>query len=149
MKRYIILLCIILFNISNMIVSTYMTYASIHTGLKCKCASHSIYYYIIVLYFFWSVVFVVYSLFYLTNMAKGKLFFVFLFCYTASTIVFIFGANKYMEYVKSQECNCLEKHYKDLLSLMSYLRLMMTVLTVMTFMIWLLYIYFNKFFKSK
>jgi hypothetical protein len=141
--RSTILTAMIVFNITNILISAYMAYASVNAGVKCQCAVRSIYYYMIVVYFFWSVAFVIYSLCYLNNMAKGKLLAILLFCYTVSTIAFIVGVNKYVQTLKSRQCNCIQGSYENMLLIMSHLRLLMVVLTMFLFAIWLLYWLFS------
>lgn len=141
MKRALmdgVLKIILMMTFINIVIGVYMTYATLKTGILCRCASKSLYYYIVFLYFLLSTVFFVYSVLYTNHIAKGKLFYIILAIYTFATMWFIYGVNAYAIYVKSYECNCVEKKYEDLLHLLSKMRWMLMILSFFTVVIWLL-----------
>ena len=141
--KALIIAIITLFTIINIVLSSYMVFLSIQTAIKCKCSVQNVYWFVIFFYFFFSGVFLVYTLFYIFGHAKGNKFIYLIVAYLVSTLVFAFGSVYYLRYLKSKDCNCLTKKYEKLLSIITFMRVILAIMTVTSMMMFGIFI-FNK-----
>jgi hypothetical protein len=139
-----IITVITIFTVLNIILSSYMVFLSVQTAITCKCSIQNIYWFVIFLYFFFSGVFLIYTLFYVFGHARGKKFMSFMISYLVATLVFAFGSVHYSRYLKSTDCNCVTKRYEKLLSIITYMRVIIAAVTIISMIIFGIYILNNK-----
>lgn len=132
------------FTLINILLSSYMVYLSIKTASKCECSYTNIYWFIIFFYFLLSGIFLVYCLFYVFGRARGTKFMYFLFGYVVATVVFAIGSIHYSKYLKGKGCDCIEKHYQKLLTVVTLIRVIVAIISVIPVLIMAFYFFVNR-----
>lgn len=134
------------FTCFNIIMSAYMAYLAIVLQRVCPCLKYDINWYIILVYFGISVVFIAYAGMYMRNRNRGRLFLILVLIYSMATIVFLLSAFIFTGKLKvtfkyqnqKQECPCEETKFKKLLFIVTIVRVIMVISTIFIAVAWFL-----------
>lgn len=124
----------------NILASAYMTFLTLKIAYdKCQCAVFNAYFVIIALYFFFSMVFLIYTLLIAFEKAQGYNITFLLTGYIIVTFVFVGATYMYTKYLTSKKCECISKEYNKLLNWVTLIRLMSAIIIGMSMLLWGLY----------
>ena len=145
-----IVLFIAFITFMNIFISVYMTYQTINLAInKCDCAVMNGYWLLIFLYFAFSVIFLIYTLFVMFKFIQGIKFKYMLIGYLISTLGFVVGSSYYTKYLISKKCKCVGEEYKLILKIITIVRFIMTIITIIAFLLWGLYFLYKKNFVNR
>lgn len=146
----ILVLVVALFTLTNILVSAYMSYNTIQLAIeKCNCAVYNAYWFIIVIYFLASGLFLLYALMVLFGVAKGVAFVYLMVGYVLATMVYVAGSFMYTRYLQSNACNCVGEQYKHFLQVITLFRMLMAIIMGISLLTWGVYAYLRKSFVPK
>jgi hypothetical protein len=134
----------------NIFISIYMTYQTANLAVnKCNCAVMNGYWFIIFIYFGFSVIFLIYTLFVMFGLTQGLGFVYMMIGYLIATLGFVIGSSFYTKYLISKKCTCVGDEYKLILKIITIVRFIMTIITIIAFLLWGLYFLYKKNFVNK
>lgn len=148
--RSIIVAVVAGFTLMNVLVSAYMSYNTVKLAVdKCRCAVKNAYWFIIVIYFLSSGIFLLYALLVISGLLKGAWFVHLLVVYLVATFVYVGGSFTYTNYLKGQECRCVGTHYTKVLHIITVFRMLMAIITAIALATWGAYVFLRKSFVSR
>lgn len=148
--RSILVATVAAFTLLNVLVSAYMSYNTVKLAVdKCRCAVKNAYWFIIVIYFLSSGIFLLYALLVVSGLLEGKFFLPLLVGYLVATFVYVGGSFTYTGYLKSNECGCVGKNYTKLLRIITVFRMLMAIIMVIALATWGAYVLLRKSFVSR
>lgn len=140
MLRHVWITAIIIVTLFNLSISTYMSYKTIDIAVrKCECAVN-VYWYMIMVYFLLSGVFLLYLLATSLHFLEPRWMTGLLLAYLFATLGFAGGSFAYTKYLTSKSCDCVSKQYKSLLTIISFIRTLMAIVSLLALLIWGIYV---------
>lgn len=129
----VIMACFLLINIA---MCAYMEYNAIRIAKRCACIHDDVYWYVIIVYFGVSVLFLLFHLAKLWTTLEVPYTLVMV-CYTLFTVVFVASSYRFTQQIESGQCTCGSNEvFMQVLHIVFIMRVLMLMISFIVVFIW-------------